>query len=95
MGVGSSKVQLLRPGTGKHKHTDESFRNIIPGYGLGGFGISGGLGEVFAMDWVVSFVVFGAAEFGVLGLFEAAFTVDRGVDLVIRKNEAIFSRFVG
>ena len=58
---------------------------------LGGFDISGGLGEGF----VVGFVVFVAAEFNLLGLFEAAFAVDRGVNLVIRKNEAIVGGIVG
>lgn len=50
-----------------------------------GFCISGGLGE----GLVVGFVVFATAEIDVLRLFEAAFKVDHGVDLVIRKNEAI------
>ena len=35
------------------------------------------------------------SEIDVLGLFETAFAVDHGVDLVIRKNEPIFGRFVG
>jgi hypothetical protein len=35
-----------------------------------------------------------AAKIGVRGLVETAFAVDVGVDLVIRKNEAIFGRVV-
>ena len=56
---------------------------------------SGRLGEGFVVIFVVDFVVLAAAEIDVLGLCEAAFAVDYGVDLVIRKNEAIFRRLVG
>jgi hypothetical protein len=43
---------------------------------------------------LVGFVGFMAREIGVPCLVKAAFAVDGGVDMVIRKNEAIFGRIV-